>query len=222
MNNIANIAIVGEDEALLELRQLHLHKEGFNVIQFDTLNDTGHHLENLHLIIINSERKTNNALGFIELIRERDSNIPIIFLADSLSERSIDEIYATGSDDCLVKPFNIKELIWKIKVFLKRTYGIKQRQLIHQNIIMDLSQRTCSVDGVPTELTKLEFDLLSFFIQHKNMILEREYILESVWKDSNVKKRTINVNINRLLKKIDPRNTRNYFKPIRGIGYRFE
>ncbi|HHD75912.1 MAG TPA: DNA-binding response regulator, partial [Campylobacterales bacterium] len=42
------------------------------------------------------------------------------------------------------------------------------------------------------------------------------------WKDTSVKKRTINVNINRLLKKIDPRNTHNYFTPIRGIGYRFE
>lgn len=222
MNNIANIVIIGEDEKLLELKQLHLQKEGFKVMQFNTLNELGKYLSNTHLIIINNEKNTLNGVDIVEFIREKDTKVPIIFLADELSERGIDQVYASGTDDCITRPFMVKELLWKIKVFLKRTYGIKQMQLIHQNIVMDVNQRTCSVNDKEVDLTKLEFDLLSFFIQHKNMILEREYILESVWKDSTVKKRTINVNINRLLKKIDPRNTHNYFTPIRGIGYRFE
>ncbi len=98
---------------------------------------------------------------------------------------------------------------------------MKQERLVHETIVMDIAQRTCMVDEVEVELTKLEFDLLSFFIQHKNMILEREYILESVWHDVGTQKRTINVTLNRLLKKIDPDNRHEYFKAIRGIGYRF-
>jgi DNA-binding response OmpR family regulator len=222
MNTIANIVIVGEDEELLELKQFHLQKEGFSVMLFNSISEIEQHLANTHLIVINSLNNTLGNVDLIQFIRGKDSNVPILFLTENLSEHGIDQIYASGTDDCIRRPFMTKELIWKIKVFLKRTYGIKQKQLIHENIIMDINQRTCTINNVLIELTKLEFDLLSFFIQHKNMILEREYILESVWKDTNVKKRTINVNINRLLKKIDPNNTRNYFKPIRGIGYRFE
>lgn len=222
MNTVANIVIIGKDEELLELKQLHLQKEGFRVMLFDSLSEIEQHLTDTHLVVINTLKSKLNPVDLIQFIRSKDTKIPILCLTEGLSESHIDQIYASGTDDCMIRPFMMKELIWKIKVFLKRTYGIKQRQLIHESIMMDLNQRTCTLNGMPIALTKLEFDLLSFFIQHKNMILEREYILESVWKDTTVKKRTINVNINRLLKKIDPHNTRNYFKPIRGIGYRFE
>ncbi|HHD75499.1 MAG TPA: response regulator transcription factor [Campylobacterales bacterium] len=222
MNHLANIVIIGEDETLVELKQLHLQKEGLKVMKFNSLHELGQHLSNTHLIIINNNQNSHNGIDSVKFIREKETKIPIIFLAEELSDKEIEEVYASGTDDCIVKPFSIRALICKIKVFLKRTYGIQQKQLVHQNIVMDLNQRTCSVNEKEVELTKLEFDLLSFFIQHKNMILEREYILECVWKDTSVKKRTINVNINRLLKKIDPRNTHNYFTPIRGIGYRFE
>ena len=68
--------------------------------------------------------------------------------------------------------------------------------------------------------TNCFFDLLKFFIEHKKIILEREYILKSVWKDEETQKRTVNVTMSRLIQKIDPENTKNYFTAIRGIGYR--
>ncbi len=213
--------IIGEDEKLLELKQLHLLKEGFEVVKFDAFYALENHLKDIHLLLINNASPNIDGMEFIEYARKKDSHIPIIFIAEKLSEEDIEQAFANGADDCLVKPFGLRELVCRIKVLLKRTYGIKQERLIHQNIMMDITQRSCTVDEVDVELTKLEFDLLSFFIQHKNMILEREYILESVWHDSSMKKRTINVSINRLLKKIDPNNNQNYFTAVRGIGYKF-
>jgi len=213
--------IIGEDEKLVEFKQLHLLKEGFEVVKFDSLSEVEEHLTDIHLILINNENAAIAGMEFIEFIRDKDSNVPIIFLAENLSEKAIEQAFANGADDCLVKPFGLRELVCRIKALLKRSYGIKQERLIHEKIVMDMNQRTCMVDEVDIELTKLEFDLLSFFIQHKNMILEREYILECVWKDTSMKKRTINVSVNRLLKKIDPNNSEEYFTAIRGIGYRF-
>ena len=213
--------IIGEDEKLLELKQLHLLKEGFEVVNVDSLLNIEEHLNNLHLILINSSNLNIDGIDLIGYIREKDSNIPIVFLSEEISEKEIVQVFDYGADDCLVKPFTLSELVCKIKALLKRTYGMKQERLVHQNIVMDITQRTCTVEEVDVELTKIEFDLLSFFIQHKNMILEREYILESVWHDTSIEKRTINVNINRLLKKIDPNNNQNYFTAVRGIGYRF-
>lgn len=218
---MAKIMIIGEDEKLIELKQLHLLKEGFEIVKFDSLYKIEQHLTDIHLVIINNANSTIDGMEFIAYIRDLDSNMPIIFLAENLSEKEIEQAFANGADDCLVEPFGLRELVCRIKALLKRTYGMKQERLIHESIVMDINQRTCTVDEVDIELTKLEFDLLSFFIQHKNMILEREYILESVWKDTSMKKRTINVSINRLLKKIDPDNSQEYFTAIRGIGYRF-
>ena len=180
--------IIGEDEKLLELKQLHLIKEGFEVVNFTSLFDLEENLADIHLIVLNNENSAIAGMEFIEFIRDKDSNVPIIFLAENLSEKAIEEAFENGTDDCLVKPFGLKELVCRIKALLKRSYGIKQERLIHENIVMDMNQRTCMVDEVDIELTKLEFDLLSFFIQHKNMILEREYILESVWNDASMKK----------------------------------
>lgn len=213
--------IIGEDEKLLELKQFHLLKEGFEVVKFESLYELEKDLKDISLIIINDISPNIDGMNFIEYVREKESNVPIIFLAENLCEKEIAQAFANGADDCLIKPFGLVELLCRIKALLKRTYGFSQEQLVYENIVMDLSQRTCTIDEVEIELTKLEFDLLSFFIQHKNMILEREYILDSVWHDSSMKKRTINVSVNRLLKKIDPVNKYDYFTAIRGIGYRF-
>jgi len=64
---------------------------------------------------------------------------------------------------------------------------------------------------------------LSLFIKNKNKALDREYLLEHIWKDhADTQKRTVNVTINRLKKKIDVENSKNYIIPIRGIGYKFK
>ncbi|CAA6817025.1 MAG: Unknown protein, partial [uncultured Sulfurovum sp.] len=199
----------------------HLLKEGFEVLKFESLSELEKGLKDISLIIINDISPNIDGMNFIEYIREKESNIPLIFLAENLSEKEIAQAFANGADDCIIKPFGLVELLCRIKALLKRSYGLVQEELKYENIVMDLKQRTCMIDDREVDLTKLEFDLLSFFIQHKNIILDREYILKAVWHDSNMKKRTINVSVNRLVKKIDPENRYDYFTAIRGIGYRF-
>jgi len=213
--------IIGEDEKLIELKQFHLLKEGFEVLKFESLSELEKDLKDISLIVINDIHPNIDGMNFIAYIREKERRVPIIFLAENLSEKEIAQAFDNGADDCLIKPFGLLELSCRIKALLKRSYGLIQEQLTYENIVMDLNQRSCMIDEREVNLTKLEFDLLTFFIQHKNMILEREYILETVWHDVNMKKRTINVSVNRLLKKIDPENKYEYLTAIRGIGYRF-
>lgn len=221
MNSIIKIMIIGEDEKLIELKQFHLLKEGFEVLKFESLTELEKDLKNISLIVINDIHPNIDGMNFIAYIREKERRVPIIFLAENLSEKEIAQAFDNGADDCLIKPFGLLELFCRVKALLKRSYGLVQEQLTYENIVMDLNQRSCRIDEREVNLTKLEFDLLTFFIQHKNMILEREYILETVWHDVNMKKRTINVSVNRLLKKIDPENKYEYLTAIRGIGYRF-
>ncbi len=223
MNIIAKVIIVGADENLLLFKEDYLLKEGFDVVSIKSFKELDFFFNAPQLLLINHSATNINigSLDILEYIRSKDSQIPIIFISEQLSEEQIEEVFLKGADDCLLKPFGLRELFCRIKVLLKRSYGIGQEHLIHKGIFLDLNQRICSIDKVEIELTKLEFELLSFFIKHKNIILDREYILESIWKDSSMKKRTINVSINRLVKKIDPHNRHKYFTAIRGIGYRF-
>jgi DNA-binding response OmpR family regulator len=223
MNSIAKIMIIGEDEALLTIKQLHLLKEGFEVIELDSIYKIENNLPNINLIIINSGYQGMDGLDILEYIRQKDFSIPIIFLGNNDSQQEIEKAFSIGADDYLSKPFGIVELVCRIKAILKRSYGIKKERLTHRDITLDLNQRVCYVNEEEVDLTKLEFDLLNFFIEHKNRILEREYILSEVWGDeAETKKRTVNVRMNRLIKKIDPNNTKAYFTAIRGIGYRFD
>ena len=221
MISIAKVIIVEEDEELLALEQLHLLKEGFEVIELKSIKNVESYLSEAHLLLLDRELSAIDGVDFVEYLRKKGYDIPIIIVSDKCSEDDIEQGFIAGCDDYISKPVKIKELICRIKSLLKRTLKLQHGRLSYRDIILDLNTRQCYIDESCVDLTKLEFDLLSFFIKNRNSILERDYILEKVWNDTETKKRTVNVRINRLIKKIDPDNTKNYFTAIRGIGYKF-
>lgn len=221
MLSIAKIIVVEEDEALLALEQLHLLKEGFEVIELKSIKNVENYLSEANLLVMDRELAAIDGIDFVEYLREKGFDIPIVLISDKNSDEQIEQAFLAGCDDYIRKPVKIKELICRIKSILKRTLKLQHGRLSYRDITLDLNARQCFVEERPVELTKLEFDLLSFFIKNRNSILERDYILEKVWHDTETKKRTVNVRINRLIKKIDPHNTKNYFTAVRGIGYKF-
>jgi DNA-binding response OmpR family regulator len=127
-----------------------------------------------------------------------------------------------GGDDYITKPFNMKELILRVKAILKRTAKKHNEGMVsHRDLVLDKSSRTLSVAGEKVDVTKLEFDLLYEFIVNKNSVLDRDYLLENVWNDAETYQyRTVNVAINRLKEKIDPDKTKDYIQTVRGVGYK--
>ena len=121
----------------------------------------------------------------------------------------------------MTKPFNMKELVLRIKAILKRTKKDKtEGKVIYRDITLDLGSRELSIEGSNIELTKLEFDLLHTLISNQNIVLDRDYLLEHVWGgDAIYQDRTVNVAINRLKEKIDPDKSKEYIKTVRGVGY---
>ena len=137
-------------------------------------------------------------------IRERDMEIPIIFLsAKTLKEDRIKGL-RLGADDYLVKPYSIEELILKIEVFLQRS----QKQPASKNNVctigsftFDPINYTVSKEGETTQLTERESALLKLFVDNKNTILKREKILTELWgTDDYFLGRSMDVFISRLRK----------------------
>jgi len=220
----ANIVIVEDEEDLLELLEYNLQKEGFETIGFLNTKTVVQILEEEEIDLLIMDRNLPGVEGsiFVQELREDGFDTPVIFLSAKDRDEDIEEGFVRGGDDYITKPFNMKELILRIRSILKRTSKKHQEgKLIFRDLSLDKNTRELFVDGEHVEVTKLEFDLLVEFIINKNSVLDRDYLLENVWGDSeNYQYKTVNVAINRLKEKIDPHKTKEYIQTVRGVGYK--
>ncbi|MBD3801442.1 MAG: response regulator transcription factor [Campylobacterales bacterium] len=219
----ATIAIVEDDTDLLELLEYRLGKEGFDVVGFTNTKHVKQVLteEPVDLIIMDRNLPDVEGSEYIAMLRYQGLKTPVIFLSAKDSSAQVQDGFLRGGDDYITKPFEIDELILRIKAVLRRTRGEEEEQIVtYRDIELHLHSREAFIGGMPVELTKLEFNLLRTFIENRTTVLRRDYLLKSVWgKSDSFQGRTVNVAINRLKEKIDPDKSKEYIKTVRGIGY---
>jgi len=218
------IAIVEDEEDLLELIEYSLSKEDYEVIGFLNTKNVVELLEEEDIDLLIMDRNLPGVEGseFVAELRSSGFTTPVIYLTAKDKDQEIEEGFSSGADDYITKPFNMKELLFRIKAILRRTSkNSNDGVLSFRDLILDKSSRTLSVNKENIDITKLEFDLLYEFITNKQNALDRDYLLENVWRDTDsYQYRTVNVAINRLKEKIDPDKTKNYIQTVRGIGYK--
>ena len=218
------IVVVEDEEDLLELIEYNLSKEGYEVIGFLNTKTVQRMLveEDVDLLIMDRNLPGVEGSEFVQALRKDGFTTPVIYLSAKNLDSEVEEGFLRGGDDYITKPFNMKELILRVKALLRRTTKkIEDGTLVHRDLVLDKSSRTLSVDGKVVDVTKLEFNLLSEFILNKNSVLDRDYLLENVWDEGEeYQYRTVNVAINRLKEKIDPDKTKDYIQSVRGVGYK--
>lgn len=218
------IVVVEDEEDLLELLEYNLSKEGYEVVGFLNTKTVEQMLieEDVDLLIMDRNLPGVEGSEFVQTLRKQGFTTPVIYLSAKNLDSEVEEGFLRGGDDYITKPFNMKELILRVKALLRRTTKkIEDGTLVHRDLVLDKNSRTLSVEGENVDITKLEFNLLSEFILNKNSVLDRDYLLENVWEDSQeYQYRTVNVAINRLKEKIDPDKTKEYIQTVRGVGYK--
>ncbi len=219
----ALIVIVEDEEDILELIEYNLQKEGFETIGFVSTKSVEQVLEEESVDLLIMDRNLPGVEGseFVASLREHGIQTPVIYLSAKNKESDIEEGFLRGADDYITKPFNMKELLFRIKALLRRTKSdINEGNVAYRDIVLNLGSREVFIDKRPVELTKLEFDLLHTLIMNQNVVLDRDFLLERVWGGDEVyQDRTVNVAINRLKEKIDPDKSKEYIKTVRGVGY---
>ena len=221
---IATVLIIEDNEDLRELEEFHLLKEGYKVIGMECTRgvETKLSQECVDLLLVDRTLPHVEGSEFVAYLRAKGLTTPVIFISAKDSDEEIEEGFTRGGDDYIRKPFGMKELTYRVKAMLRRTRAIEHDRITARDIVMDFNTRKTYVDKKEVLLTKLEFDLLALFMKHKNKVLEREFLLQNIWSQNDeTQKRTVNVTINRLKKKIDPLDEKEYILPIRGIGYKF-
>ena len=218
------IVIIEDEEDLLELLEYKLSKEGFEVEGFLSTKNVLQFLEeeSVDLMIVDRNLPGVEGSEFVKTIRVKGYDTPVIFLSAKNQESDIELGFLRGGDDYITKPFNINELILRVKAILKRVKPQDfEDELVYKDIKVDLKKREVFVDGNFVDLTKLEFNLLYTFIKNKNVVLSRDFLLENVWEKSEIhQEKTVNVAVKRLKEKIDPKKEKGYIKSVRGIGYK--
>jgi len=215
--------LIIEDEAdLLELLEYNLQKAGYETLGFLSTKNVEQCLEeeSIHLLIVDRNLPNVEGSEFVASLRKKGFEQAVIFVTAKNSDSQIEEGFLRGGDDYVTKPYNMKELLLRIKAILARTAPETKNILTYRDITLDLEAHLLHVEGKAVELTKLEFDLLHTLIENKKSVLTRDFLLEHVWKnDEFFQDKTVNVAINRLKQKIDPNKNKEYIKSIWGVGY---
>ena len=162
-------------------------------------------------------------LDGVELCRilRRESDVPIIML--TAREAHDDRILGleSGADDYIVKPFAPKEVIARAEAVLRRVKGTVRNILTHNNIMLNETTRSVTVDGEPVPLSQAQIDLLSVFMRHPNQVLTRDQLIELAFdNDFDAFDRAIDNQIARLRKQIS-RDRNRPIETVYGAGYRF-
>lgn len=220
------IFYVEDDETLSFITRDQLEEQGYEVHHFA---DGKSALESFKvgffdLAILDIMLPNVDGFTIAEKIRQVDEAIPVLFLSAKSLEEDRLKGFQIGGDDYLTKPFSMEELIYKIKVFLKRSV-LKDTA----NPVVNLGQFTLDSinlklerNGNVQDLTAKEADLLLLLIQNKNQTVRREDILIKLWgKNDYFLGRSLDVFISRLRKYLDADSSIN-IETVRGVGFRLE
>ncbi|MEJ2686326.1 MAG: response regulator transcription factor [Gammaproteobacteria bacterium] len=217
--------LVVEDEAALRTQLVdRLQREGYAV---DSAPDgtEGLYLASEYAVDVAVVDLGLPGLGGMELIREvraAGKAFPILILTARGRWQDKVEGLEAGADDYLVKPFEIEELLARIRALLRRAGGWAQALLRCGPVELDTSAQTVTVDGRSVECTSYEYRILEYLMVHAGEVVSKTTLTEHVYdqdfdRDSNV----IEVLVGRLRRKLDPDQSLNPIETRRGQGYRF-
>ncbi|UPS44108.1 response regulator transcription factor [Prevotella sp. E15-22] len=224
------ILVVDDEQDICEILQYNLENEGFEVVTANSAEEALElPLQDYSLILLDVMMGEMSGFQMARRLKNdpATTQIPIIFITALDSEDNLVKGLNIGADDYIAKPLSMKEVKARVKAVLRRTQlqqtvpAAADNTMTYEGITINLNAKTVVCDGKELDFTKLEFELLSFFLQHPNKVFSREDLLKYCWpQDVLVLDRTVDVNITRLRKKIG-----RYGKQIKtrvGYGYCFE
>lgn len=218
---MAKILIIEDEQNLARFIELELNHEGYEV---DQIHDG---LQGLHMalekdydcILLDLMLPEMNGLEVCRKIRNvKDTPIIMITAKDSTVDKVIGLDY--GADDYIVKPFEIEELLARLRVIMRRTQRNNSQVLTLHDIKIDPTAYKVFVEDTELDLTKTEYELLVMLIKNRDVVLRRESILNNIWGYENeVETNVVDVYIRYLRNKLKPFKKDKIIETVRGVGY---
>ena len=220
-----NILVVEDDRNISELIRMYLEKEGFEV---RLAYDGGKAVEEYDkrapdMVLLDIMLPVMDGWGVCAHIREKGKT-PIIMLTAKSDVGDRITGLEMGADDYLVKPFEMKELMARIKALLRRSGSTPEEGNKDYNVgklYVSPSRHQVKVDGNEVSLTLKEFELLCFLLENDGMVLTRDKILARIWGyDFDGETRTVDVHVRTLRQKLGECGS--LIETVRGVGYKID
>ncbi len=226
MTEKTKILIVDDDRNICELVRLYLTKDGYEVLSAYNGKDALKIFEEDQVsgVILDIMLPGVDGIDVLKTIRQT-SQVPVIML--SAKGETIDKVLGLelGADDYIVKPFEPKELIARLKAVLRRFDAAKEQLSVvsYDKMSIDMSKYELVIDSKVMEIPPKELELLYYLCSHPNKVFTRDQLLDEVWGyeffgDS----RTVDVHIKRLREKVEGVSESWCLKTVWGVGYKFE
>ncbi len=216
------ILVVDDEEMIRDVIKEYSINEGFLAEEADNGRDAVFKVKNndYDLIIMDIMMPHMDGYTAIKEIK-KIKNIPVIVLSARGEEYDKLTGFDIGIDDYVTKPFSPKELMARIKAVSKRNSNIKEDIFKYEDLQVDYKAREVKIDNKHINLTPKEYELLTYFIENKNIALSREQLLSKLWGyDFFGDDRTIDTHIKMLRNNLG--KYRDMIVTVRTVGYKFE
>jgi two-component system response regulator MprA len=215
------ILIIEDDEGIVKILKRSLIYEGYQVDSAADGESGLNQAHNLHpdLVILDWMLPGIDGLEVCQRLRA-GGGLPILMLTakDALDDRVLG--LDSGADDYLVKPFELDELLARIRALLRRTMPERAVTMTFQDLILDTSTRQATRFGRVISLTAKEYDLLELFLRHPRQVLTRDMIFDRVWGyDFGGESNVLDVYIRYLRQKLESSGEARLLHTARGVGY---
>lgn len=175
------------------------------------------------LIILDWTMPDLSGVEVCRTFRSQGGTTPILFLTGKTEIVDKEEGLDAGGDDYLTKPFDVRELLARMKALLRRPSYIQTETLKARNIELDTLKRTVTSSGEIISLTPKEFDLLEVFMRHPNQVFTQDRLLDLVWSNDTDKAiEVVRQTVARLRSAIGETKQNRLIRTVHGVGYRLE
>lgn len=222
-----NILLAEDDLQLGELIGFMLKKKGGYMVDWVMEGEDAYEYaraSHYDVLILDWMMPNGDGISICRKLRREGYSGAILMLTakDAVSDR-ITGLDA-GADDYLIKPFEIEELLARLRALTRRNYApILEEQISFQDLIIKRTSQAIAQGEMEIQLSPREFQLLDLLVQNKGQVLPREVILDRIWGyDADVSTKTIDATIKLLRKKLDLFGKQDLLQSIRGVGYKVE
>ncbi|PTK92873.1 response regulator transcription factor [Staphylococcus gallinarum] len=214
--------IVDDDTQILDYVAKHVKNENIDTAIHENAVSALKYLEHnqVDIAIVDIMMDGMNGFELCQHLKE-DYQLPVIMLTarDALSDK--EQAYLTGTDDYVTKPFEVKELIFRIKAVLKRYNINAQNELTFGNLTLNQAYLEITANSKTMYLPNKEFQLLFLLVSHPKQVFHRDDLIERIWGfDYAGDERTVDVHIKRLRKRLEKLQTSVKIQTVRGLGYK--
>ena len=224
------ILVVDDDLNICELLKLYLENDGYVVYTANYGKQAVDMFKNKtpDLVLLDIMLPKMDGWQVCREIR-KTSGVPIIML--TAKGETFDKVLGLelGADDYVVKPFDTKEVMARVKAVLRRTKGDseatedKKKTVIYDNLEINIQNYEMKVKGVPVDTPPKELELIYHFASNPNRVYTRDQLLDEVWGfDYYGDSRTVDVHVKRLREKLEGVSDKWCLKTVWGVGYKFE